>query len=250
MLGDLSATDRSSEPLSPMDLYTHRAKLIQNEPFQFIGFNREFYPEIVNNGYTVQMNFKGENRPRLTGGGLRFNEYVVHNVHFHWDSEHTVNGCRFMLECHIQLIASEFRNFKEAAEKKGLAILASLWRFSDQENPSINTVLASHEAIATNPKIPALAEHPIIISQLIPENTSNYFRYEGTITYPPFYNNTLTVFAERAHLTRKQLYILSDIYNEVGDAVVYNNLQTIKSKNAPIVYFNGDKSSCKCLKFP
>ncbi|XP_044763172.1 carbonic anhydrase 9-like [Coccinella septempunctata] len=236
--------------LSPIDLYTHKAEIILNEPFQFVGFNREFFPEIVNNGYTIQVNARGDLRPRVIGGGLRYPEYTVHNVHFHWDSEHTINGVRFMLECHIQLIASDFKTFKEAAEKKGLAILASVWRFSEVENPSINTVLASHDAISKNPKIPCLAELPIVISQLIPENTQNYFRYEGSITFPPFYKNTYTVFADRAHLTRKQLFFLSDIYNEVGDPVVYNNLPTIRSKGSPKVYFNGDKNSCKCLKFP
>ncbi|XP_045466131.1 carbonic anhydrase 9-like isoform X2 [Harmonia axyridis] len=249
LVGD-SSSEAPRIPLSPLDLYTHKAKLVQNEPIQFVGFNTEFFPEIVNNGYTIQINSRGDQRPRITGGGLRYPEYMVQNVHFHWDSEHTINSVRFMLECHIQLVASEFKTFKEAAERKGLAILASVWRYSEVENPSLNTVLAAHDSISRNPKIPCLAELPIVISQLIPDNTANYFRYEGSITFPPFYPNTYTVFVDRAHLTRKQLYVLSDIYNEIGNPVVYNNLPTIRSKMAPPVFFNGDKNSCYCLKFP
>ncbi|KAK9880621.1 hypothetical protein WA026_011862 [Henosepilachna vigintioctopunctata] len=249
-LREAFSVEKQREPLSPIDLHTLKAKVTHNEPFQFIGFNKELFPEILNDGYSVNMNYKSEPRPRVFGGGLKYPEYMVYNIHFHWDSEHTVNGVRFALECHLKMMGTQFRSRREAVDKKGLASLSSLWKYSKEENTSLKTLFACHDAIAKHPKIPAWPTRPIVISQLIPENTNNYFRYDGSASAPPYFETTNTVFIERVHFTRKQMSILTDICNEVGDPIVYNSAEIVRSITPPIVYFNGDKNSCRCLKLP
>lgn len=251
-MGDsLPKKDCESEnvPLSPVDLFTHKTKLMVNESFQFVAFNKEHKADVVNTGRTVQLTFKGEpaNRPRVSGGGLPYPDYYMRHVHFKWDAEHTINNVRFPLEAHMVLQAFDHKDWEVAARNNAIAVLAVHFQYGIHANAALRKVAEVIPRVATKPKIPLKDGVSFVVGQLLPENTNNYFRYQGTMTFEPYEKCTWSVFVGRRTATREQVFHLSSIRNNVEEPIVHNNLLAVNIEGQQ-VYFNGDKYQCKCLK--
>jgi len=121
---------------------------------------------IINNGHTVQVNFKPGSSIKLDGI-----VFELKQVHFHTPSENTIEGKRFPLEAH----------FVHASADGKLAVVAVLL-----EEGTANEALD-----AIWPKMPkekaktGRFERPFgTMSALLPQERS-YYRFSGSLTTPP-----------------------------------------------------------------
>ncbi len=121
--------------------------------------------EIVNNGHTIQANFKEGNMLLLDD-----TPFQMKQVHFHTPSENTIKGKPFPLEAHF-VHADKKGNFAVIAvmykEGKANAGLEKLWSQMPKEKGA---------PVPLNTKVTA--------QELMPENR-DYYRFSGSLTTPP-----------------------------------------------------------------
>ncbi|RXN11694.1 carbonic anhydrase 14-like isoform X2 [Labeo rohita] len=127
--------------------------------------------------------------------------YSAVQLHLHWGSEvsmatgseHTINGQSTAAELHIVHYNTEmYANMSEAkTQENGLAVLAILIEAGKEVN----------QGYGQKVEIPAFD-----IESLLPDNLSQYFRYNGSLTTPPCHQSVLwTIFNERVKISHSQL---------------------------------------------
>ncbi|KAF2900963.1 hypothetical protein ILUMI_05224, partial [Ignelater luminosus] len=115
---------RTGESQSPINLDEQTSVKKTFEKFHFHNYDVKLPAFIKNNGHSVQLNLNVQTpTPKMTGGGL-LREYTLDHLHFHWQSEHTLNGHRFPLEVHLVHYASDYGNLNNALKHPdGVAVL-------------------------------------------------------------------------------------------------------------------------------
>jgi carbonic anhydrase len=121
--------------------------------------------EVLNNGHTVQVNFKPGNV--LTVGSQRFE---LKQFHFHRPSENQINGKSFPMEAHLV----------HADAQGNLAVVAVMIE-DGAANPALQAVWASMPEKA-NVKV-ALPQ-PVSALDLLPARR-DYYQFSGSLTTPP-----------------------------------------------------------------
>lgn len=122
--------------------------------------------EIVNNGHTIQVDFKQDNNSLQLNG----NTYTLKQFHFHVPSENLIRGKSFPMEAH----------FVHADKAGNLAVLGVLYVLSG-ENKRLAPIWqhfpqkAGEKYTLNNTFDPA---------QLIPKKR-DYYRFSGSLTTPP-----------------------------------------------------------------
>lgn len=121
--------------------------------------------EILNNGHTVQINYKKGSRITLDGKTFELLQY-----HFHAPSENHINGSSYPLEAHL-VHADKDGNlavvavmFKEGNENSGLKQAWSLMPEHAGENHQFSKQLS--------------------VNNILP-NSREYYRFNGSLTTPP-----------------------------------------------------------------
>ena len=152
------AVGRNQSPIN-IDSTTHASlkplKSIQKFPAK----------DIVNNGHTVQINFKEGNMLVLDSAA-----YQMKQVHFHAPSENTIRGQSFPLEAH----------FVHADSKGNLTVIGVMFT-EGKANPGLTKLW---EQIPNEVGEPTALKSRVIPSELIPGNHS-YYRFSGSLTTPP-----------------------------------------------------------------
>lgn len=122
--------------------------------------------DIVNNGHSIQYNFKGgENYVNYNG-----KRYDLAQFHFHSPSEHTVNGVRYPLVMHMVHVSKEKDFvvfailFEEGKENKSFDFLESYLPIHPGEKKAIG------KAYDFSKDLPSSFEH---------------YNYKGSLTTPP-----------------------------------------------------------------
>jgi carbonic anhydrase len=121
--------------------------------------------EVINNGHTVQVNFKTGNMLVLDSAA-----YQLKELHFHSPSENTINKKSFPLEA--QLIH---------ADNKGNLTIISVMFKDGNANAALDKLWLQ---LSNKNGEPAPVKTRVIPSELMPENRS-YFRFSGSLTKPP-----------------------------------------------------------------
>jgi len=162
--GDLDAASRACSAgvqQSPIDIRDPiRAQL---SPLKIIWDKRA--DTIVNTGHTIQLNM-GDSSV-LEYGNSR---YRLVQFHFHYPSEHRIDGNQFAMEVH----------FVHANAAGSLAVIGVLAKIG-----LLNPVF--HKIVATMPQKPGpavKADPAINPNRLLPAKRS-YYRYFGSLTTPP-----------------------------------------------------------------
>lgn len=121
--------------------------------------------EIINNGHTVQVNYKEGSRINLNG-----RDFALKQFHFHAPSENLITGKSYPMEVHL-VHASTGGNltvigvmFEEGAENK---TLAEAWKQLPQKAGDKNALPS-----------------PIAAEGLLPAN-HDYYYFSGSLTTPP-----------------------------------------------------------------
>ncbi len=121
--------------------------------------------DILNNGHTVQVNFKMGNMLVLDS-----TPYQMKQVHFHAPSENTINKKSFPLEAH----------FVHADNKGNLTVIGVMFK-EGSANPALDKLWLQ---IPNKKGDPVPLKTRVIPNELMPENRS-YYRFSGSLTTPP-----------------------------------------------------------------
>jgi len=121
--------------------------------------------DIVNNGHTVQANFKEGNFLILDNAVFQMKQ-----VHFHAPSENQINGKSYPLEAH----------FVHADSKGNLAVIAVMFN-EGKANVALESLWLQmpHEIDS-----PVDLKSRVLASELTPVNRT-YYRFSGSLTTPP-----------------------------------------------------------------
>jgi len=129
------------------------------------GIQKVTAKEILNNGHTVQANFKFGNMLLLDDV-----PYQMKQVHFHAPSENTIKGKSYPLEAH----------FVHADKAGNLTVIGVMFK-EGKANTGLEKLWAQMPKEAGAP-IPLKAK--VSASEMIPDNR-DYYRFSGSLTTPP-----------------------------------------------------------------
>ncbi|KAJ0065991.1 hypothetical protein NL108_001214 [Boleophthalmus pectinirostris] len=241
-------SDCAGSSQSPVDVVTSLTKYDPSlTPISPLGYSQHNHQPftLLNSGHTVMVSL-----PEWMGlGGLPWLFSAV-QLHLHWGSggpshggsEHTIDGLSSEAELHIVHYNSElFPNISAAMKQKnGLAVLGILIEAGDETNPGFNNIIRYLSRIRH-------AEQEVLIpgfdvSSLLPKDLSRYYRYNGSLTTPPCYQEvTWTVFYEKVKISKTQLFKLETIlysskYEEMDRMLLQDNYRSTQPLNHRVIY--------------
>lgn len=146
-------------------------------------FQRFPVKNILNDGHTIQANFKPGNMLMLNG-----TMFQMKHVQFHSPSEHTINGKTFPLEAH----------FVHADPKGNLAILAVMFD-EGAENKAIAKLWKQMPRRKGKPK---KLKTKVLASELMPRK-KGFYRFSGSLTMPPCHEGVIWVVKKTVMTTSK-----------------------------------------------
>lgn len=129
-------------------------------------------------------------QPAITGGPLN-GLYEFMQLHFHWGendtigSEDLLDNHSFAMELHVVMYKSFYRSSREALDHAdGLAVLAFFIEVSPTDNPAFDDFTRSLEKV-TSPHTTTSFDQLQSLRQLIGEDLTQYYTYNGSLTTPP-----------------------------------------------------------------
>ncbi|MGH0122385.1 UNVERIFIED_CONTAM: hypothetical protein FKN15_014816 [Acipenser sinensis] len=196
--------------------------------------------------------------------------YTATQMHLHWGgmnleasgSEHTIDGMRYMAELHIVHYNSDkYASFAEAKDKAdGLAVLAFIYEWTQRHAAQVCSVmecfLDGFKGVLTNASVSCLLaallkrslfsdtlvyDQSTYISSLnvramLPENLSNFFRYEGSLTTPPCYESIIwTVYDTPITLSLNQIRIMENALMDYRNKTLRNDYRHVQPLNDRVI---------------
>lgn len=195
---------------SPIDIVTSAAQYdadLGNEPLK-TDYNLEENLCLKNNGHSIMCQIKKQSE--LSGGPLT-GKYRLEQFHLHWGSkdnkgsEHTIDGKSYSAELHLVHWNTKYGGFAEAVDKPdGLAVLGIMIK-PGSENQTFNAITNNIENLEKSGSeftVPVTFDPTL----LLPDNTSKYWTYEGSLTTPPLLESVQwIVFKEPVEYSSGQL---------------------------------------------
>lgn len=170
----------------------------------------------------------------MEGGGLP-HKYVLDQMHFHWGSEHTINGRRYPLELHMVHHDVRFATLSDAlGSKNGVAVLGILFHVSTLANESLENILKAVEEVVDAAEKSATIPKLMRADSLLPTNTSTFFRYEGSLTTPSCSESVIwTVFTKTVSISFDQAELFKHVKDSHGAELTHNyrSLQPLNSRS-------------------
>uniref|UniRef100_A0A1L8DFC8 Carbonic anhydrase n=1 Tax=Nyssomyia neivai TaxID=330878 RepID=A0A1L8DFC8_9DIPT len=241
---------------SPVDLSFKASVRGEYPEFLFEDYDEPIVgAKVLNTGHSIQINVGSPPNVALSGGGLP-SEYVMEQMHFHWGSEHTINGRRYALELHMVHFDSKYPDIKTAvANKDGVAVLGVLFYVSSQTNPDLENILNSSRTAKDGVGMSDTLLLPLAPDTLLPQIRDSYFRYEGSLTTPSCGEAVIwTVFAQSLPISFDQLERFKTIKTNNGTLLTHNFRTTQPLNARPLVYvapidYELETSSSHTLRF-
>jgi len=224
---------------SPVDISSNAFVTSETcgEPLKFHGFDtKPLAMKMLNNGHTAQVYIEQNPLPYVTGGLLR-GEYEFKQLHFHWGdrsnmgSEHTFDGKHKPLEMHIVTWKRDYRTIKEALlHHDGLAVFGIVFKIHNESIAAmrdITSVLHQVTNATTEITVPENLVHPL--RDLLPNDTTIFFRYTGSLTTPPCTEAvTWTVFKTFVPISEEDMNKFRQLKDSSGSPLV-NNFRPIQT---------------------
>jgi len=178
-------------------------------------FNYHSTPlKIINNGHTIEVEYE-------PGSSMTINntEYRLLQFHFHTPSEHLVNGHSFPMEMHLV-------HTNTSGE---LAVIGVLIEEGKKHKTFANIIKNAPLHIG---EVEISGKH-INISDLLPDETEEYFNYAGSLTTPPCSEGVnWFVMEESITFSKKQIHEFEN--------VIHLNARPVQEINSRIIYKNDD----------
>lgn len=214
------ATCASGKSQSPIDIVKAKTEPVAElkasySPAELRVVHHEHVADGVNNGHTIQVNYKGADA--LSVGDESFN---LLQYHFHSPSENTVDGKHFPMEMHLV----------HKSEAGNLAVLA-VFIEEGAENAAYAPVWAN---LPREKGVEFHLEHVTVnVDDLLPESRSSY-RFDGSLTTPPCSEGVKwVVLSQPAQLSAAQIGAFQAI---------------IEGNNRPTQPLNGRKIATDAVK--
>lgn len=149
---------------------------------------------------------------------------------------------RFGLELHIVSHNQRYANFSEAVQnKQGVAVLGVMFHVSDQVNPVLKNILDSAEAVKDEPGESNEIKGLFSPLQLLPNDRSSYFRYEGSLTTPSCDEAVIwTVLDHTIPFAIAQIERFKQVKDVDGALLTHNFRQLQRLNSRPLVYVRDD----------
>lgn len=172
--------------------------------------------ELENPGLSFKANMAKE---QVLSGGPLEGKFKLVQFHFHWGqadsdgSEHTVNGKMYPAELHlVHYNADKYADFGAAVtQPDGLAVLGVFLQIGPEDHAGFQT-LADHSAKVTCAGAKAATGAAFNPACLLPDDTSRYWTYEGSLTTPPCCESVRwIVFQKEISVSRKQMAALRSL---------------------------------------
>lgn len=149
---------------------------------------------VVNNGHTVQVNYKA-------GSMVLFNgeEYALRQFHFHDPSEHHIDGTRFPIEMHLV-----------HQSPSGHLLVIGVLVQRGEHNPILDQAGTWIEQKLGH-RIPLEGEDirsglVLNMKDLLPKNTTHFYSYHGSLTTPPCSEGVQwIILKERVEISERQI---------------------------------------------
>ncbi|KER19298.1 hypothetical protein T265_11881 [Opisthorchis viverrini] len=200
--------------------------------------------KVTNNGHTVEVSFN-EKQWKISLGSDEDPYYPI-QMHFHWGgptregSEHLIGDLRHAMETHIVCYNGRLYKSKEEATSSpnGLAVVGILHeedKLAQTEQTEFGkmgefeTALAS---ITTTKESKNIAAFDLagLLGQV---DTTQYFRYQGSLTTPPCTQNVMwTVFTTFVPVTPAQLELLRGLRTS-SSTPLQDNYRPVQPLNDP-----------------
>lgn len=157
---------------------------------------------------------------------------------------------RYFLEIHFVSYNESYKNFSEALkEKNGVTVLAVLFHIREM-NPLLQIFLDSAQAIKNEVGQSNVIRKEFSLMQLLPENHSSYFRYEGSLTTSPCFEGILwTVLDHTVSMSMNQVEQFQQIIDNNGTAVTHNN-RPLQLQNNRTIFYNTEAAVSSAAQFP
>lgn len=173
---------------SPIALF--ESDSVQNNDIPvFVLKNVDYFGEVEveNSGHTVNVKLiveEEEDKPKLSGAGLSGN-FTLSNIHFHWPSEHTINGKYYDLEAHLVFYNEEYESLEDALPyQNAVTVIGILFQETDSENvtshDNFEVIDQAVERVYRKAGSTVTASGAITISDFFPTNIETYFQYTGS----------------------------------------------------------------------
>ena len=249
---DWNVTCRTGQNQSPINIRTDQVYTeTLDRPLSFTGYEYAFAIQLEVNTHTIEGKIRPTSRDKdaainsshvwISGGGLGESKFQFHGFHFHWGStkgqgsEHSINNSYYVMEMHlVHWNADARKNFTEAAKKgiknNSLAVLAVLFEIG-KKNEKLEPLLQKIKNLSKANRTDDL-DQGMMLKDLLPENTNEFYRYHGSLTSPPCHEIVAwTVFKHPVSISFEQLGILRE-ENDLS-----NNYRAIQYLNSRKVYF-------------
>ncbi|KAJ8017241.1 hypothetical protein DPEC_G00015760 [Dallia pectoralis] len=195
---------------------------------------------MINNGYTVMMNLP----PTMVITKGLPGKYTAIQMHLHWGglhleasgAEHTLDGIRYMAELHlVHYNSDKYSGFEEAKDKPdGLAVLAFFFENGHFENTYYRDFINNLAKV----KYPgqSMNINTVDIRSMLPEDLSQYFRYQGSLTTPPCYESVLwAVFDTTITLSHNQIKKLASTLMDMNNNTMWDYYRMVQPLNDRVV---------------
>ncbi|KAI4487824.1 hypothetical protein M0802_011784 [Mischocyttarus mexicanus] len=222
---------------SPINIETSNAIKKDIGELKFVRYDHPFTGKVTNNGHTIRIDLF-EFPMQLVIEHLSAN-YSFEQMHFHWGSEHTIDGQRYPLELHLVHYNDKYKNTLAASEHKdGLVVLTTLFEIGDENNEGLSPIISAAKVVSEwiGGSLVRISSK-LLPDLLLPKNRKNYYTYEGSLTTPDCTEVvTWFIMNEKLTVSQNQLEVLQNV--ESPNGTLKFNYRPIQSLGNRDVYYN------------
>lgn len=187
------------------------------------------------------------------GRGSAVAGYTLVQVHFHWCSEHHIEGRQPPLEAHFVHMDSKFADLTEAlgsGEKSALLVIGQFFEVFHHESEALTTIATGINGMARRRDGAAGEVKDIEASQLL-DTTGGYYSYGGSLTTPTC-NAVVTwvVMANALPITQASLDMFLALKQDAaggGDLTrIHGNARPLQAMGSRKVYATAGVNTVGC----
>lgn len=193
------------EAQSPINITTNNTTFDKNLSPLLFTLNSDTQLKVINNGSpgvdktAARANLVDPGAGSVTVGG---DTYRLSQFHFHTPAEHLENGYKFPMEMHLVF-----------ADAKNNLLVVGRWIEEGSFNKALDPIFSNLPHSVTD----TLTVDHFNLNALIPDNL-NSFRYDGSLTTPPFSEGVKWVdLAQPMEMSKEQISAFSSLFPN-GDA--------------------------------
>ncbi|XP_042221871.1 carbonic anhydrase 1-like [Homarus americanus] len=210
---------------------------------------------LKNTGHTALVTIVQHPNPSILGGDLS-GTYAFVQFQFHWGtndtsgSEHTIDGNRFQGELHLVHYKTAYGSLVKAMNHEdGLAVLAIFLSVGPKHNPKFNKLFKGLAKVHYADTQKQIKRFPL--KHLLPTFVNTFYRYKGSMTYPPCLENTVwTIFKDPVTISANQLTRFRKLTDDRGKPLKSNfrpvqpgSLMVMGGREAPFWLYHGKQVS-------